>query len=331
MNRTTTTRLACALAAMTLTLAAAAQTAPAPPTPPALTAMYAMAAPPAPPALPALAALEPAALPMLAPEPVPEGMGQNAEAGKDDLFAGTEEFAKNASDVTEINMDPQSLGMVGGSDGARAHRMVLNVVRTYSYDKPGMYDMAAVEKYRAKLNTGDWYCSVHTRNMKSGSSTDVCGKRRTDGMKETAIITVEPKSLTFIHTIRKGDGGASEMVAPMAMLEGAPMLAELEAPKLAAIDAQVARLEMLGPQMERNSEQMERLNSPEFQQRMAEMSARFNSPEFQKRMEEMSATFDSPEFKRRMEEMQKRFDSPEFKQRMEDMQKSMQDSVTPQE
>ena len=141
------------------------------------------------------------------------GGAQNAEAlPKDDLFAGTEVFAKGASDITEITMDPDTLNLVGGKDRGRAHNMVLNVVRTYTYDKPGMYNMADVDAIRNKLNTGDWHCSVHVRDLKNGSGSDVCNKRRTDGMRETAIIEVSAKSLTFIHTIRRenGEGGPGE-------------------------------------------------------------------------------------------------------------------------
>ena len=50
--------------------------------------------------------------------------------------------------------------------------------------------MADVDAIRNKLNTGDWHCSVHVRDLKNGSGSDVCGKRRTDGMRETAIIEV---------------------------------------------------------------------------------------------------------------------------------------------
>lgn len=128
---------------------------------------------------------------------------------QDDLFAGTEKFSKGASEVSEITMDPDTLDMVNGRDSKRAHNMVLNVVRSYEYDKPGMYRIEDVEEFRKKLNTGDWHCSVHTRELKSGESTDICNKRRTDGMVEQAIITVEPKELTFIHTIRRGGGGSS--------------------------------------------------------------------------------------------------------------------------
>jgi hypothetical protein len=157
-------------------------------------------------------------------------LAQTSNPVKDDLFAGTEMFAKGASDVTEITMDPQTLGMVGGKDSKRAHSTILNVVRTYSYDKPGMYNIADVEAFRNKLNTGDWHCSVHTRSLKTGESTDICNKQRNDGLAESAIITVEPKELTFIHTIRKKGEGESEVGAmPLLMLDGKPMMAMMDA------------------------------------------------------------------------------------------------------
>ncbi len=120
----------------------------------------------------------------------------------DDLFAGTEKFAKNAVSATEVNMGPQTLGLVDGKDKDKARTTKLSVVRTYTYEKPGMYDMAEVEAYRNKLNTGDWHCSVRTRDLKTGSSSDICNRARTDGLFESAIMTVEPKQLTFIHTIK---------------------------------------------------------------------------------------------------------------------------------
>ncbi len=120
----------------------------------------------------------------------------------DDLFAGTEKFAKNAVSATEVTMGPQSLGLVDGKDKDKARSTKLSVVRTYTYEKPGMYDMAEVEAYRNKLNTGDWQCAVRTRDLKTGTSSDICNRTRTDGLFESAIMTVEPKQLTFIHTIK---------------------------------------------------------------------------------------------------------------------------------
>jgi hypothetical protein len=153
---------------------------------------------------------------------------QNAEpAPKDDLFANTEVFAKNATHVTEITMDPDTLSMVGGSDEHKAHNMVLNVVRSYTYDKPGMYNMADVEALRNKLNTGDWHCSVHSRDLKTGEGSDICGKRRTDGMKEQVIMEVSPTHLTFIHTIRRAGTGGTGEVGLFPMMRGTGGLSSL--------------------------------------------------------------------------------------------------------
>ncbi len=152
--------------------------------------------------------------PAAAPEPPSPQAASNANAAgkdnnaalRDDLFAGTEKFAKGASQATEVNMDPESLDLVGGPDSSKAHRMLLNVVHTYTYDKPGMYNVAEVEEFRRKLEGGEWHCSLHSRDLKSGQTTDICSKRRAPDMVERAIITVAPTQLTFIHTIRKANG-----------------------------------------------------------------------------------------------------------------------------
>jgi hypothetical protein len=201
---------------------------------------------------------------------------QTSSPTKDDLFAGTEIFSKNASDVNEITMDPDTLNMVGGKDKMRAHTMVLNVVRTYEFDKPGMYNIADVEVFRNKLNTGDWHCSVHSRSLKTGQSTDVCSKHRTDDMVETAIITVEPKELTFIHTIRKrgsneGPGGEAFMMMPglgvlpqMAMLNVQPQI-DIALGNLNAMDFPALQAEMAA-----KAQSMKAINSAEMQRHMAE-------------------------------------------------------------
>jgi hypothetical protein len=119
---------------------------------------------------------------------------------KDDLFAGTEKFAQGAKDVTEVNLDPTMLGAVGGKGDKAdlAHKMDFMVIRTYTYDKPGMYKMEDLDVYRAKLADGSWHCSIHVRSR--DSSTDICSRGAADSpVKETVIMTADPKSLTFIH------------------------------------------------------------------------------------------------------------------------------------
>jgi hypothetical protein len=206
------------------------------------------------------------------------GQAGTSPVVKDDLFNGTEIFSKGASDVTEITMDPDTLGMVGGSAKAKAHTMVLNVVRTYEYDKPGMYRIEDVEAFRNKLNTGDWHCSVHTRSLKTGESTDVCNKQRSDGLSESAIITVEPKSLTFIHTIRRKNAGESDAARypEMPLLYGLPgrgSLAVLDPEAFA--DMQMAKARILGLNMPALNaqigvglEQLQRPDTPAMQKKL---------------------------------------------------------------
>ena len=120
---------------------------------------------------------------------------------KDDLFAGTEKFAKNASDVTEVNLDPSMLGAVGGSKGNGANvarRLDFIVVHSYEYDQPGMYKMEDIEEYRAKLAGAGGGCFIHDRSKQESS--DICQRTGSDPeTHELAIVTAEPKELTFVH------------------------------------------------------------------------------------------------------------------------------------
>jgi len=146
--------------------------------------------------------------------------GQSTADTKDDLFAGTSIFAKGATDVTEISMDPDSLGMVKGKDGARAHNTILSVVHTYSYDKPGMYRMEDVEAYRKKLEGGSWVCPIHVHS--NTGSTDICSRTGENETNEMVILAAEPRELTFIHMsgkmslgeLNEMSGRAAPMVLP---------------------------------------------------------------------------------------------------------------------
>lgn len=130
----------------------------------------------------------------------PHVMFMDAAQVKDDLLAGTEKFAQGASKVTEINLDPSTMGMMDehGRDADMARKMDLMVVHTYVYDKPGMYRIEDVDSYRKKLQDGSWSCSVHVRE--NDRSTDICSRNSNDhAMNEMVIITADPQKLTFIH------------------------------------------------------------------------------------------------------------------------------------
>jgi hypothetical protein len=119
---------------------------------------------------------------------------------KDELFAGTEKFAQGASESTEINLDPDTMDMVGSGhkNAELAKKMKFMTIRTYQYEKPGMYKMEDVEVFRKKLEDGTWKCSVRVREK--DESTDICSRIGPDHeTREMVILTAEPKELTFIH------------------------------------------------------------------------------------------------------------------------------------
>jgi Domain of unknown function (DUF4252) len=135
--------------------------------------------------------------------PPPPAYGQaammvSALQVKDDLFAGTEKFAVGASDVSEVNLDKNMLGMAGKGKDGLASKMDFIVVHSYTYDKPGMYKLEDVEAYRKKLTDGSWNCFIHTRDK--DESTDICQRTMPDNeTHEMVIMTAEPKELTFVH------------------------------------------------------------------------------------------------------------------------------------
>lgn len=132
------------------------------------------------------------------------GVTMNVAQVKDDLLAGTEKFAQGASKVTEINLNPSTMGMVGrtyGPDGDMTKKMKLMVVHTYQYDKPGMFRMEDVEAYTKKLEDGSWNCPIVSREKEKDQEklSYICTKTDSDQTNEMVVLTAEPQRLTFIH------------------------------------------------------------------------------------------------------------------------------------
>ena len=152
--------------------------------------------------------------------------GESQPQVKDDLFAGTEKFAKNASDVTEVNLDPSMLGAVstGKADGADiARKLDFIVVHSYTYDQPGMYRQEDLEEYRGKLAGSGWKCFIHERSKQESS--DICQRTGSDPeTHELAILTAEPKELTFVHLKGRMSLGELSMKGKMATMGGGMML-----------------------------------------------------------------------------------------------------------
>lgn len=124
---------------------------------------------------------------------------------KDELLSGTEKFAQGANSVTEINLDPNTMGMLGdrrGRDADLARKLNLMVVHSYGYPKPGMYNQGDVDAFRRKLESGNWSCPIRVRN--ESSSSDICTRAGADHeTNEMVIVSTNPQKLTFIHIAGK--------------------------------------------------------------------------------------------------------------------------------
>ncbi len=129
-----------------------------------------------------------------------ETVGATAAQVKDDLLEGTERFAEGASDVTDVNMDSKSLGLLTGSgpQADLARKIDFVVVHTYTYDKPGMYKLADLDAFESRLNDGNWSCLVHTRSKQEAN--DVCIRKGKDNEStEFVVVSAAPRELSFIH------------------------------------------------------------------------------------------------------------------------------------
>ena len=119
---------------------------------------------------------------------------------KDEIFAGVEKFSKGASDVTDINLGPEELSMLGGSAASGlAGKVKFVIVHDYTFPQAGMYKMEDIDSLRQKLESGDWKCILHDVEPDHGEVTDICLRPAADhNGTEFALIDAEPKELTFI-------------------------------------------------------------------------------------------------------------------------------------
>jgi hypothetical protein len=125
--------------------------------------------------------------------------------GKDELLAGTEKFAQGATSVAEIDLDPTTMSMLGmrrGRDADLASKLNLMSVRSYTYDKPGMYSADDVEAFRKRLEDGSWSCPIRIRGQ-NGTS-EICSRSSADHVtNELVLFSAYPQKVNFIHVSGK--------------------------------------------------------------------------------------------------------------------------------
>ena len=85
------------------------------------------------------------------------------------------------------------MAMMGRNYGPGADmtkKMKLMVVRSYAYDKPGMYRMEDVEAYVKKLEDGSWSCPIVSREKEKEFE-------KLSGMGAIPFATAHPERTVF--------------------------------------------------------------------------------------------------------------------------------------
>src|SRR5579863_8509516 len=141
------------------------------------------------------------------------------------------ELAAKASNVTEVTLGKNMLAfaakfMNGKDQDEAATRHLIEgldgiYVRDYEFDKEGEYSMEDIQKLRAFFETSEWTPIVHSRERKSGETTDVLLKMVNGETHGMFVLSAEPKELSIVLILGpvhmedlgklKGIGGLSSL------------------------------------------------------------------------------------------------------------------------
>ena len=141
------------------------------------------------------------------------------------------QLAARATNVTEVTLGKNMLGfaakfMNGDNRNDAAARQLIEgldgiYVRDYEFDKPGQYSMAEVATLRKAFASPEWTPIVHSRDLKSGETTDVMMKMVNGESQGMFVLDAEPKELSIVLILGpirmdklgmlKGLGGLGEL------------------------------------------------------------------------------------------------------------------------
>lgn len=111
-----------------------------------------------------------------------------------------------AAESTSIDLGPDQLKlMLGFVDGGSKEmgdlaRMIERVqVRTFEFDKEGMYSLADMENLRQKVKAADFVPFISTKERKG--FTEILMRKGPKGLRGFVILTAEPKELTVVNIV----------------------------------------------------------------------------------------------------------------------------------
>ena len=124
--------------------------------------------------------------------------------------ASFDRLAEKASDVVDVTMDASLLQLASKflsdkGDDAQVKKLVAGLkgiyVKSFEFDKPGMYDAADVESVRVQLRAPGWSRIVGVTSKKKGENSEVYIKTEGGKIAGLAIISAEPKELVIVSIV----------------------------------------------------------------------------------------------------------------------------------
>jgi hypothetical protein len=123
--------------------------------------------------------------------------------------ASFEKLAAKAVETVDVTLDGTMLQVAGKfmsekePDQAKAKKLVSGLkgiyVKSFEFANEGEYSEADVEAIRSQLSGPEWTRIVTVRSKKDGENADIFFKKEGDRYVGIAVISAEPKELTFVH------------------------------------------------------------------------------------------------------------------------------------
>jgi hypothetical protein len=119
-----------------------------------------------------------------------------------------DKFASQASETVDVTLDANMLNLAKNflsdkdEDQRNAKEIVSQLkgiyVRSYEFDKTGVYSEADVEAFRAQLKSPEWNRIVGVHSKREGENDYVYVRQVGGKLTGLAVIAAEPKELTLV-------------------------------------------------------------------------------------------------------------------------------------
>lgn len=125
------------------------------------------------------------------------------------LPAELEKLAAKAAEVVNVDMDSSMLQFAGNfmnqkkPDEAKAQKLISGLkgicVRGFKFDQESQYSESDLANLRSQFNSPAWSRMVGVRDKRNRENVDVFFRMENNTVSGMAVISTEPRGLTFVH------------------------------------------------------------------------------------------------------------------------------------